>query len=85
MKYETPMSGTLRIKNPKTLQKWEDSGKLTQQAEFGWIFAKKCGRFKKNICHCASCRRGLKATYYGKNGWFEMTQEELNKLKNQDQ
>ena len=81
MHWEKPMAGTLRIKNPKTLRKWEDSGKLAKQAEHGWIFAKKCGRFRDHICYCSRCRSAAKGTYYGTQGWFEVPREELNDLK----
>lgn len=50
-------SGTLRITNPKTLQKWIDTGKFQEQIDKGWIFAKGCGRFKKEVCTCYKCRK----------------------------
>lgn len=74
-------SGTVRIKNPKTLRKYENTGKLLREAEQGWIFAKRCGRFVDHICHCSKCRSKKKSSYYGVNGWFDVEKEELEKLK----
>lgn len=50
-------SGTLRITNPETLQKWIDSGKYQQLINDGYIYAEGCGRFRKEICTCAKCRK----------------------------
>jgi len=50
-------SGTLRIKNKKTLQKWIDKGWYKEQIDLGWIFAAGCGRFRSEKCECAKCRK----------------------------
>lgn len=58
MEQWTPPSwGTLRISNPKTLQKWIDTGKYQSQLKDGWIFNVGCGRFKTEKCTCSTCRR----------------------------
>jgi hypothetical protein len=49
-------SGTLRIKNPKTLQKWKDNGKYQNLINQGYIYAKGCGRFRLEICLCSRCK-----------------------------
>lgn len=49
--------GVLRIRNPKTLQRWIDSGKFQAELEGGWIFAVGCGRFRSILCTCSKCRK----------------------------
>jgi len=36
--WEAPMCGTLRISNPKTLQRWIDTGMMKKKYEQGWQF-----------------------------------------------
>ena len=50
-------SGTLRIRNPKTLQKWIDNGKYQKEIDKGWIFNVGCGRFREKKCDCSKCRK----------------------------
>lgn len=50
-------SGTLRIKNPKTLQKWIDKGWYKEYVYEGWVFAPNCGRFRSEKCECGKCRK----------------------------
>lgn len=57
MKDETSYSGTLRIKNPKTIQSWKDKGLWKQQLDKGFIYAPGCGRFRTEICTCTKCRK----------------------------
>lgn len=56
-KIETYYWGTLRIKNPKTLRKWINSGKYQKLINEGFTFYPGCGRFKKEKCECSKCRR----------------------------
>lgn len=51
--------GTLKITNPKTLQRWKDNGEFQKLINEGYIFADGCGRFRKEICTCTKCRRTL--------------------------
>jgi hypothetical protein len=48
--------GSIRIKNPKTLQNWIDRGWYQQQLNEGWLFAPNCGRFRIFKCKCSKCR-----------------------------
>lgn len=50
-------SGTLRITNPKTLEKWKETGKYQELINQGYIYANGCGRFRKEVCTCSKCRR----------------------------
>jgi hypothetical protein len=50
-------AGTLRITNPKTLERWKQNGAYQKQIDDGFIFAEGCGRFKTEVCTCAKCRR----------------------------
>jgi hypothetical protein len=59
---EQPMWGTLRISNPKTLQRWLDTGLFQAQLDKGYIFATGCGRFKIEVCTCSACRKFPKTT-----------------------
>jgi hypothetical protein len=54
--YEKPMCGTLRITNPKTLEKWVQNGSYQQELDAGYIFATGCGRFRTEPCTCCKCR-----------------------------
>ena len=49
--------GTLRIRNPKTLKKWIDTGKFQKQIDEGFIFNLGCGRFRTEKCECSKCRK----------------------------
>lgn len=51
------LNGSLRITNKNTLQKWIDKGFYKELISEGYIYAKGCGRFRKNICECSKCRR----------------------------
>lgn len=53
-------SGVLRIKNPKTLQRWVDNGSYKKLINQGFIFNVGCGRFRKHICTCTECRNKTK-------------------------
>lgn len=52
----TNYSGTTRISNPKTLQAWIDRGWYQDRLDEGYIFNVGCGRFKTEVCACATCR-----------------------------
>ena len=49
--------GTLRIRNPKTLQRWIDTGKHQKQLDDGWVFNVGCGRYRTQKCECNKCRK----------------------------
>ena len=49
--------GTVRIKNPKTLQSWIDKGWYQREIDKGYIFATGCGRFKLEVCNCSKCKK----------------------------
>jgi hypothetical protein len=49
--------GTLRITNPKTLEKWKQDGRYKELIDLGYIYAPGCGRFRLSVCFCAACRR----------------------------
>jgi len=51
--------GTLRIKNPKTLQKWIDTGKYQKLLDEGWVFNIGCSRFRIKPCTCSKCRANI--------------------------
>jgi hypothetical protein len=57
---EQSYSGTLRIKNPKTLERWKKDGRFKELIDEGYIYAKGCGRFRVDICTCSKCRSELK-------------------------
>lgn len=48
--------GTLRILNPKTLEHWIMEGKYKNLTDKGYIYAYRCGRFRKEVCKCYRCR-----------------------------
>lgn len=50
-------SGSIRIKNPKTLQRWIDKGWYQDQLDSGYTFAPACGRFRTGKCECRKCRK----------------------------
>ena len=54
---ETNYSGTLRISNSKTLQRWIDNGSYQKQLDNGYLFNVGCGRFRREKCICTKCRR----------------------------
>ena len=49
--------GSVRIKNPKTLQRWIDLGWYQKEIDNGYTFAPNCGRFRVGKCECARCRK----------------------------
>ena len=49
-------AGTLRVTNPKTIQKWKDKGWFQKELDRGYIYAPGCGRFKTEVCMCYKCR-----------------------------
>jgi hypothetical protein len=49
--------GSIRIKNPKTLQRWIDLGWYAEQVQDGYQFATGCGRFRLGKCECTKCRK----------------------------
>ena len=50
-------SGTIRISNPKTLQRWIDLGWFDENIKEGYTFNVGCGRFKlEEKCTCSQCR-----------------------------
>lgn len=53
-----PMCGTLRITNPKTLERWIHNGMYQKELDEGYVFNVGCGRFKTEPCTCAKCRSG---------------------------
>jgi len=55
--WTAPDCGSIRIKNPKTLQKWIDKGWFKREIDNGYIFAYRCGRFRTEICQCAKCKK----------------------------
>lgn len=50
-------SGTLRITNPKTLERWKETGKYQELIDKGYIYAEGCGRFRVEPCTCWKCRK----------------------------
>lgn len=52
--------GTLRIKNPKTLEKWKQNGNFQKELDRGYIFAPGCGRFRLEVCTCHKCLKRSK-------------------------
>ncbi len=51
-------SGTLRIFNPYTLQKWKDNGEYQKLIDSGYYYHPGCGRFINiEICTCSKCRK----------------------------
>lgn len=49
--------GSIRIKNPKTLQRWIDKGWYQKEIDDGYAFAPACGRFRVGKCDCSKCKR----------------------------
>ena len=56
MKKESQAAGTLRITNPKTLERWKQNGRYQELISDGYIYANGCGRFRVDICICSKCR-----------------------------
>jgi hypothetical protein len=50
-------SGSIRIKNAKTLQKWINKGWYQKQIDLGYTFYPGCGRFRTEKCECRKCRK----------------------------
>lgn len=55
--WEAPAAGTLRITNPKTLERWKQDGRYQELINEGYTYANGCGRFRMEICTCSECRR----------------------------
>jgi len=53
-----PYCGTLRISNPKTLEKWIQNGSYQEELNNGYVFNIGCGRFRAETCTCSKCRKG---------------------------
>ena len=49
--------GSLRITNPKTLQRWKETRKYQELINEGYIYAEGCGRFRMEACTCKKCRK----------------------------
>jgi hypothetical protein len=45
----TYYSGTLRIKNPKTLQRWKDNGEYQKLIDAEYFYCSSCGRFRLGV------------------------------------
>lgn len=56
--WEKPAWGTLKIKNPKTLEKWIHNGNFQKELDAGYKFYHGCGRFRTEPCTCYKCRKG---------------------------
>lgn len=54
--WTSPDCGTIRISNPKTLQKWIDLGWYKEMINDGYVFNPYCGRFRTENCNCSACR-----------------------------
>lgn len=54
--WQPPDSGTTRISNPKTLERWIHQGKFQELIDEGYDFYPGCGRFKTEVCTCHKCR-----------------------------
>lgn len=52
------MRGTLKISNPKTLEKWIQNGQFQKELDNGYTFYLGCGRFRVEPCKCHKCRKG---------------------------
>jgi hypothetical protein len=48
--------GSVRVTNPKTLERWKETGKFQQLLDEGYIYAKGCGRFRTEVCNCCKCK-----------------------------
>ena len=57
--WESPCWGSIRIKNPKTLEKWIQNGSFQKEIDAGYNFYVGCGRFRKEKCTCYKCRKGI--------------------------
>ena len=53
----TNYSGTLRIKLPKTLERWVQNGEYQKLLNEGRVFNVGCGRFRESKCTCFRCRK----------------------------
>lgn len=60
--------GTLRITNPRTIQRWKDKGWWQEMLDEGLIYGPGCGRFREEECTCIKCRNKRKQlnTEHGK-------------------
>lgn len=48
--------GSVRVTNPKTLERWKETGKFQTLLNEGYIYAKGCGRFRTEVCNCCKCK-----------------------------
>lgn len=53
--------GTTRVKNPKTLERWKQTGRYQKLIDEGYTYAPGCGRFRIGVCTCSDCRRKNKS------------------------
>ena len=51
------LHGTLKIINPRTLERWKQTGEYQKLIEEGYIYASGCGRFRLEICKCCKCKQ----------------------------
>ena len=54
---EDNYSGTLRITNPKTLEKWVKNWNYKELIDEGYYYAIGCGIFRTFKCDCSQCRK----------------------------
>lgn len=59
MEYEPNYHGTVRLRKPKTLQRWIDRGWYQETLDEGYTFAIGCGRFRVGPCVCYKCRKSV--------------------------
>lgn len=52
-----PDCGTIRISNPKTLERWIHNGRYQKELNNGYVFNIGCGRFRTEPCTCTKCRK----------------------------
>jgi len=55
--WTAPVYGSLRLKNPKTLERWIYNGRYQNLLNEGYIFYVGCGRFRPEPCQCTKCRK----------------------------
>jgi hypothetical protein len=57
IKKQAYYSGTLRITNPKTIERWKQNGEYNALINQGFIYSIGCGRFRTEICKCSKCKK----------------------------
>ena len=55
-------SGSIKLKNPKTILKWIKNGWFKKEIDQGYFFAVGCGRFTMTKCTCSNCRTRKRTT-----------------------